>query len=228
LIIPPGATAPTNEPGGYGYAVLSNNLAGLVMISGRLADNTAFSQSVPIATNGNIPLYASLYSRKGSLQGWLTVANTTNTPSQTIVGTNLAWIKVSGPRGSLYAGGFTNTNVNILGSFYIPPTAGLNSLDLTNGTLTISNGNSGQVLTYSNLTLVDNKLANQGAAGNPANLLEGVVTPATGAMTVTFRPTGASSDVVAKGVVLQDASPTNAAGWFLESDQSGFFLLQQQ
>jgi hypothetical protein len=227
LIIPPGNTAPTNEAAGYGYATLTNNPAGLVAVSGRLADGTSFSQSVPVATNGDIPLYASLYSHKGSLQGWLTVAGTTNTPSQTIVGANLAWIKVSGARGSLYSGGFTNTNITVLGSFYMPPTAGASGLDLTNGTLTISNGNSGEVLTYNNLTIVDNKLANQAAAGNPPNLLEGTITPATGILTVTFQPTGSSKKLAAKGVVLQDDSPTNGAGWFLDTDQSGSFILQQ-
>ena len=77
LIIPPGDNAPTNEPGGFGYAILTNNPAGHVALSGRLGDGAAFSQSVPVATNGNIPLYASLYTRQGSLQGWLTLTNTT-------------------------------------------------------------------------------------------------------------------------------------------------------
>ncbi|MGD0816085.1 MAG: Ig-like domain-containing protein [Verrucomicrobiota bacterium] len=227
LVIPPGDTAPTHEPAGYGYATLTNNPAGLVAVSGRLSDGTSFSQSVPVATNGDIPLYASLYSHKGSLQGWLTVTDTTNTPSQTIVGANLAWIKVSSPPGSLYAEGFTNTNITVLGSFYMPPPAGSSGLDLTNGTLIISNGNSGEVLTYSNLSIVDNKLGNQTAAGNPPNALEGTITPATGILTVTFQPTGSSKNIVAKGVVLQDDSPTNGAGWFLDADQSGSFILQQ-
>ena len=45
---------------------------------------------------------------------------------------------------------------------------------------------------------------------------------------MTFRPTGARTDTVANGVVLQDQETTNAAGWFLDTDQSGCFLLQQQ
>jgi hypothetical protein len=227
LIIPPGDTAPTNEPGGYGYAILTNNLGGLVVLSGRLADGAAFSQSVPVATNGDIPLYASLYANKGSLQGWLTLANTTNTPSQTLSGANLTWIKASGRSDTLYAAGFTNTNIIVLGSFYKPPSAGSSSLNLTNGTLIISNG-PGNVLIYSNLTITDNKLGNQDAAGNPANLLQGTIAPGTGVLTLTFRPNGAGGNITGKGVVLQDDSPTNAAGWFLDDDQSGSFLLLQQ
>ncbi|MGD0816208.1 MAG: leucine-rich repeat protein [Verrucomicrobiota bacterium] len=224
LVIPPGSPVPTNEPGGYGYATLATTPAGVVSLSGSLADNTAFSQSVPVATNGSVPLYASLYSKTGSFQGWLTLTNFTNHLAQTIVGANLAWIKPATSHG----GGFTNTNISVLGSLYLPPTGGSSGLDLTNGTLIISNSNSGDVLTYSNLSIVNDKLANQTATGNPPNLLEGALTPATGVFTATFRPNGATANTVAKGVVLQDGSLTNAAGWFFDGGESGSFLLLQQ
>jgi uncharacterized repeat protein (TIGR03803 family) len=225
LIIPPGSNAPAGAPGGYGYATLTNNPAGHVALNGRLGDGVAFSQSVPVATNGNIPLYASLYSRQGLLQGWLTL--TTNNPAQSLLGTNLSWIKISS-RSGLYTGGFTNTNITVLGSFYIPPQAGVEALtNLTNAKLIISNSNPADFLAYSNLTMVDNKLT---ASGTPPNLLEGVITRGTGVLTLTFRPTGADHDTVAKGVILQyntATNATNAAGWFLDADQSGYFLLQQ-
>ncbi|MGP8200734.1 MAG: leucine-rich repeat protein [Limisphaerales bacterium] len=224
LVIPPGGAVQTNQPVGYGYATLANTPGGVVTLSGSLADNTAFSQSVPVATNGTVPLYASLYSKAGSFQGWLTLTNFTNHLAQTIVGANLAWIKP----GTKHAGGFTNNNISVSGSLYNPPKAGSSGLNLTNGTLIISNGGSGEVLTYSNLSIVNNKLDNQTATGNPPNLLEGAITPATGIFTVTFRPTDSHGNTVAKGVILQDDSPTNAAGWFLDADQSGSFLLLQQ
>lgn len=220
LAIPPG----TNGPAGYGYATLTNNPQGRVTLSGRLADNAALSQSVSISQNGNIPLYVSLYSRQGSLLGWLTV---TNNPAKTILGTNLTWIKLPGKAGTLFAAGFTNTDISVLGSLYTAPLAGANNFTLTNGTLTISNGGLSGALIYSNLTVAGNKLANVNAAGNPPNFLEGDITPGTGVLTLKFRPTGAASDITAEGVVLQDGATTNAAGSFLGSDQSGLFLLQQ-
>jgi hypothetical protein len=207
LVLPPGANAPSNAPAGYGYATLTNSAAGHVALSGRLADGTAFSQSVPVATNGNIPLYASLYARKGSLQGWLTLASNPNT----LLGSNLAWIKVSD------TASFTNTNLTLLGSFYLPG----QGLNLTNATLTLSNAALG-ALTYSNLTLDGNKLVNNGAGD-----LSGLITPATGVLTLTFRPPGATANTVARGVLLPDQPATNAAGWFLDNNLSGFFLLQQ-
>ena len=227
LIIPPGDTAPTNAPGGYGYVTLINNLAGLVSLSGQLADKTAISQSVAVSKDGNIPLYVSLYSKKGSLMGWLTLADITNQQAQMILGTNLTWIKTNLPK-TLYAAGFTNTNITVLGSLYVPPKSGVNNFTLTNGTLTIGNGDLAVPLIYSNLTIDGNKLITN---GNPTNKLEGVITPATGVLTVTFQPPNAHSDIVAKGVVLQYTTTTNtttnAAGWFLGTNQSGYFLLQQ-
>jgi hypothetical protein len=223
LIIPPSGIPLTNEPGGYGYATLTNNLAGNVAISGRLADGAAISQSVAISKDGNIPLYVSLYSRQGSLLGWLTLTNNpSNNPAQTILGANLSWIKNPGKAGTLYDGGFTNVNLAAFGSLYIPPQTGGNVLSLTNGTLTLSNANLGGSLIYSNLTVAGNKLVNNGPG-----TLSGVIAPASGVLTLTFRAAGANADLEAKGVILQGDSPTNAAGWFLDAGQSGFFLLQQ-
>jgi hypothetical protein len=47
LIIPPSGIPLTNEPGGYGYATLTNNLAGNVAISGRLGTFHFMSRSIP-------------------------------------------------------------------------------------------------------------------------------------------------------------------------------------
>jgi hypothetical protein len=216
LIIPPGSSAPTNEPGGYGYATLINTLAGGVALGGSLADNTAISESAAVSKDGIIPLYN--YSKKGLLLGWLTLGN------ETVAGTNLAWIKTNVP-GALYAAGFTNTNVAVLGSLYISPSTGASALNLTNGTLTIGDGGLLDTLIYSNLSVTGEKLITN---GTPTNKLTGVITRGTGILTVTFRPTGAKADVTAKGVVLQDTSfSTNAAGWFPGASQSGYFLLQQ-
>jgi len=214
LILPPGSNAPANEPGGYGYATLSNHPSGLVLLNGHLGDGTSISQSVPISKDGYIPLYVSLYSHQGLVLGWLAL---TNDPGQKVLGANLSWIKVSSPPGTPYAGGFTNTNIAALGSLYVP-NADIPSL--TNGTLTISNASMASPLTYSNLTIAGDKLV------SPVGNL-GVITPGTGVLTVTFQAAGANTDTVAKGVILQSSSPTKAAGYFSDSNQSGSFVLQQ-
>jgi hypothetical protein len=216
MLVPPAGNAPAdNEPIGYGYVTLSNNPSGHVAISGHLADAAMFSQSVGVADDGNIPLYASLYSGKGSLQGWLTIV----TNPLSIVANDLTWIK------DTKTTSFTNENISVLGSSYAAPQSGGDALTVTNATLLISNVTSGALI-YNNVNVTDNKLTYP-ESGNPPNKLTGVINPGTGVITVTFKPTGAQDNVVAKGVVLQDDQNPSAAGWFFESDQSGSFLLQQ-
>jgi hypothetical protein len=214
LVIPP--VNNNTEPGGYGYATLSNNAAGHTAVSGRLADGASFSQSVAIAGDGSIPLYASLYSSKGSLQGWLNLA----TNPATLSGADLTWIRAEGATLQ------TNSNLVIVGSAYTPPTGGANALTLSNATLTLSNVTTGATLIYTGVTVTGDKMVYP-ETGNPPNKLTGLITPGTGVLTVTFRPTGARANVVAKGVVLPDNPDPSAAGAFLDSDQSGLFLIQQ-
>jgi hypothetical protein len=222
LILPPGDTAPTNEPGGYGYATLSGTSAGQMSLSGDLADKTAISQSVPISKDGNVPVYVSLYSHKGLLIGWLTLTNSgSSSPADLVSGSGLAWIKTNIPR-TLYTAGFTNTNVTVLGTLYTAPKGNVNNFTLTNGTLTLSNGDLVTPLVYSNLSITGDKLI------SPTAGTLGTITGPTGAITVTVK--NGNKTISAKGVVLQgtsDTGGTNAAGWFLGTDQSGFFLLQQ-
>jgi PKD repeat protein len=225
FIVPPGTNAPTNSPGGFGYATLTNDPAGNAALVGKLGDGTAISQSVPISKDGYIPLFASLYSKQGSLIGWLAVTNIpSNAPPKTVLGSTLSWIKLPVKGHAAYAAGFTNTNITILGSFYVPPTKGSAVLPLlTNATLVISNGNLGTAMVYSNITFNGDKLVNP----NTATPLSGTITPGTGVLTVTFRAAGVNHNTTASGVVLPSGAVTNAAGWFLGTSESGYFLLTQ-
>jgi hypothetical protein len=222
MVIPPGPGAPTNSPGGYGVANITNTPDGVAALVGTLGDGTAFNQTVPLSTNGAIPVYKSLYGGKGLLLGWLTFTNVaTNVPPQTLSG-SLSWIKPA--VGQLYPDGFTLLTNEVIGSFYAPPAKDGSALNLTNATLTITNGSPADTLFYTNITIANDKLTN--GAANPTNQLSATFTPGTGMMTLTFRPTGAKASVTAHGVVLQNAGTNAAAGWFLGTNQSGFFLLE--
>jgi hypothetical protein len=214
LIIPPGPGAPQSAPGGYGVATINNNLAGMAILAGSLGDGTAINQTVPISANGLIPVYVSRDTGEELLLGWITF---TNVPPQTLFG-SLNWIKVAGASKTLYPGGFTN-ETPVVGSIYQP-----GGLTLTNGTLTLSGAAQATNLVYTNVTVSDGKLSFSGA-DNPTNQLSAAFTASTGAMTLTFRPIGARANVTAHGVMLQ-MSDTNAAGWFLGTNESGYFLLQ--
>jgi hypothetical protein len=213
LVIPPGDGAPASEPGGYSYATLSGTTAGAATISGSLADKSAVSQSTTISSNGAVPLYVSLYAKKGSLQGWLTLTNATNinaSPVQMVTGSSLAWIKPAMGK-SLYPAGYTNTGLTAAGSIYT------NGFALANGTLTVSNGNLLSALVISNVSVANNKITS--TSGD----VTGTVA-STGIASLTIK-TSAKAKISAKGVVLETISGTNAAGWFLGTNQSGYFLL---
>jgi hypothetical protein len=105
LLIPPDTNnAPTNSPGGYGYALITNR-ASAANITGALADGAALSQSVPVSQDGYVPIYANLYTGKGLLLGWINL-DLTNT-----AGVGLTWIH-PGTRSGLYTNGFTNVLFN--------------------------------------------------------------------------------------------------------------------
>ena len=94
LVIPPGSNAPTNEPGGYGYATLANTPGGAGYPQ-RLPGRQHRLQPIrPGCHRWNHPsLRLALLQAEARLQGWLTLTNYTNHLAQTILGASLAWIK---------------------------------------------------------------------------------------------------------------------------------------
>jgi hypothetical protein len=217
LLLPPGDGAPTNSPGGYGFATLTNSADGNVVLAGCLGDGEAIGQSVPLLQHGKIPVYVSLYTGRGSLMGWAAFSN----PLPKTVSGVLNWIKPPTAVNTLYPQGFTNA-AHILGSEYAPPRAGAPALNLPDATLTLAGGDlAGGPLVFTVGLASNNIITN--LTGAPTNHLAVSIVPSTGAMTLTFRPTGAAADIVAQGAVLQNQ--TNAAGWFFGANQTGSFLL---
>ncbi len=228
LLLPPDTNAPLGSPDSYGYAAVTNTLAGISTLGGGLADGTRLLWSAPMAANGGIPLYQSLYSGKGSLLGWIYI---TNEPSQN-VSTNswVSWIKPSVPN-TLYPSGFTNLT-GVLGSPYTNTAkAGVPVLNLTRATLLLTNGNlTNGYLIYTNIgtNLTSHNTLTNLDAGNPnlspTNHLVIAINTNNGLVTVTFQKTGVGTNTIAHGAVLQNQ--TNAAGYFLGTNQTGAFLLE--
>jgi hypothetical protein len=227
MLVPPGESAPTNEPGGYGCLTLKVDAAGHVALAGQLADGTTLSQSVPVSRTGRFPVYAPLYSGHGLFLGWLTFEKlATQDPPQIVLCTNVAWIKPAGTT-TIYPGGFDETNIDLMASSYTTPKGG-KALNLTNATLAIANANLGSDLVFSNLVITGNKITDASTNGNPTNHLALTVVAGTGMMSLTFRPTGAAGDTVAHGIVMQADMPLEAAGWFFDAnhESQGFVLSQ--
>jgi hypothetical protein len=114
LGIPGGLDAAT-QPAGWGYGALSLDTAGNVRFAGALADGTKVSQATALSAQAHWPLFAPLYSGKGLVIGWLTLADQTNTDVSGLVN----WIKAPDTKAKLYPAGFEFTNgVEVIGSRY--------------------------------------------------------------------------------------------------------------
>jgi hypothetical protein len=119
----------------------------------------------------------------------------------------------------------------VLGSPYTNTAkSGAPILNLTNATLLLTNGNLAHGdLIYTNIGTnagSHNTLTNL-EAGNtnlsPTNHLLIAINTNNGLVTITFRETGLRTNTTAHGAVLQNQ--TNAAGYFLGTNQTGTFIL---
>ena len=211
---------PVASPGGFSCATLSISPAGLITMAGNLADGTAMSQSVIVSKDGRWPFYAAYPApppgNGGAVFGWLIFSNQ---PATALVGT-LYWFRPAGKTPIVYQSGFTNLTVPVIGSAYNPAAKPL--LALTNGQVTVSGGNlpcamTNQIILERNGTITV----------SPPNTdkLALTINKTTGAISGSFaNPSNPKQTIKVSGVLLQNQ--TNAAGYFLGTNQSGAFLLQ--
>jgi hypothetical protein len=105
----------TNDgPSGDSFAAVTVSANGNLAVAGTLADDSSFSQSTGVFTNGAWPFYAGFYKGNGMLIGW-----ETNLPSGESAGA-LYWIK-NRTNGLYYTNGL-NEQLNSVGTNYHRPT----------------------------------------------------------------------------------------------------------
>jgi hypothetical protein len=138
LAVPPGADA-SAEPGGYGSGAITVDVAGNLILSSVLGDGTKVSQKSFISRSHQWPLFASLYSGKGLILGWIDFS--TGNPVGAV-----SWIKSAQPKSKLYPGGFSFAALDILGSDYVLSLTKA-PFNWTNGTIALQNGNLAQPIT---------------------------------------------------------------------------------
>jgi len=215
-----GSDDPAASPGGFGCATLSISSAGLIKMAGNLADGTAISQSVSVSKDGLWPFYASYAvppaGNGGVALGWITFSNQ---PASDLGGT-LYWFRPAGKTPIAYQGGFTNLALPVIGSRYNPANKPL--LGLTSGQVILDGGNL-HFATTNQITLEPNGALTVSPPNT--NKLTLKITMTTGALSGSFaNPSNPKQSITIKGVLLQDQ--TNAAGYFLGTNQSGAFLLE--
>jgi hypothetical protein len=210
----------TNEDGtvwlGDSYLTLTVDTGGKVTYSGYLADGTPVGPaSVPVSGIGTVPVYAPLYTSKGSIFGWLTFDS--GQPSAGLTGW-LNWIKHANA-GACYPAGLTN-QVTVEGARYTPPAnTTTRVIEMTNGAVIFEGGNLTAPLTNAIMLTASNKVIDLSLA----NKLSLSVTVSNGVFSGSVREPGLTKSNVFKGVLLQDESC--GYGYFLETNLSGRVLL---
>jgi hypothetical protein len=204
----PGSENASAQPGGNGFGAVTVSDSGNVTFSGTLGDGTPVTSTSIVSSEGQWPLYVSLYGGKGSILGWLCFTNDGGISGQT------GWFKLQQATAKLYAGGFTNS-AEAIGSAY-QYTNGLPVLGFTGGQLSLTNGNLAQSIT-NQISLGADNLATD-ASGDKltfktsSGLFKGsVMNPETG------------KPIAVNGVVLQNQN--FGAGFFLGTTESGSILL---
>jgi hypothetical protein len=135
-VVIPGVSGSATQPAGDGYATMHLAADGLATMSGTLADGTRYMQSAYVTTDGDWPLYVSMYVGKGSLMSWLTFTNL----SSSDVSGNLVWTKQAGASAISYPLGFTN-GTKAVGSVYVMPLDLGRALNLSGAVVSFSGGN---------------------------------------------------------------------------------------
>jgi hypothetical protein len=127
-----GFTNPAQGPTGIGYSTMTVNPLGRIFAAGRSGDGQSLLQGATVTRQGLWPLCFPLYpeprtnaagrrlvEHKGAILGWLTFS--TNEHGNMAPGGYLHWLKTDGTNAT-YTGGFTNHNIEALGSRWIRPT----------------------------------------------------------------------------------------------------------
>jgi hypothetical protein len=212
LIFPgPGNPADTTQPQGDGYGAVSVTAAGVVTLSGKLADGTTLSQTAKASQNWLWPDYSSLYSGKGHILGWLAFSN-----SSPNLGGMFNWIKPTNST-KFYPAGFV-VQTNATGSTYKAPASGVPLLNFASGNAILLGGNFFGSFTNTATNTPGSKLLYKGTNGFSLTL-----NASQGLFTGSIKAPGTAKAVSFSGAILQTQQV--ASGFLLGTNQSGKVML---
>ena len=215
LLIPPA----NNSPAGYGCLLITNNSEGTATVTGRLADGTAFSESVAISATGNVDVYAVPYTN-GLLLGRLSLASG-------IPQGNLTWIRRAGTN-RVFTSGFTNTLAVAQSELWTNPPPGTAALTCSSGLLMISNASTNLIFYVA--VNANNTLSKLGSVPTNAGSLRGSINPKTGLLSVSIGSSPGIAAATGYGIVQQNTNSlkgsNNVAGYVTTATNTGLLLLQ--
>ena len=217
-------------PQGSGYASFSVATTGTLTVSGRTADGQLITCATIIGPNGEMPMYAPLYSNLGSLTGTLSLATPSAALADNTTTGTLIWSKPTSNTRT-YRSAFGPTNLTAQGMYLAKaasgqivlglPAAGLANLLFTEGGL-LDSATDPDVTGFTYTTAHTIILPKAGVTGNMGKATLGI-NKNTGVFTGTFtlvETTPKLTRTVAfQGIIVRPASGT--------SKGEGYFLLAQ-
>jgi len=208
------------RPNGAGLGVIRIVGSGLAAMSGLAGDNTPIAQTCGLSKTGDWPLYVPLYKGRGLLLGWLHV---TSQAKSSIQGEAVFWLKTAGPD-RYYPDGFLKT-LQAQGSTYnLTPGGGL--LSFTRGVAAFGGGDLfSQDLVIWDFVRVNQPRTNVFTAEQSFERLSLSLNRGNGMFSGRFVDLTTGLGAPIRAIVLQQQN--TAPGFFLSTNTSGFFILQQ-
>lgn len=200
------------SPLGDGIAAVKVDHAGIVTLSGKMADGTAISQKTAISRNGTWPLYVPLFGGKGMVLSWIRFAEDEDADAAG----QIIWLKKAGASVSTYRNGFTNELAGA-GVRYTPPAARQMILPMSGGQLVLSGAGLGSSVTNS-FTLTTSNTVRPGTPGLAVS-----ISPSTGTFRGSARNPSTGRPVTFQGVLNRQGGV--GSGFFLQNNQSGHVFL---
>ena len=212
LAIAGGSTV--TQPLGMTCGAVSVSAAGTANFAGSLADGTPFTQSAPVAANGQWPFYSGLYAGRGWMSGW--VGFDFNNLTNDLQG-SMRWRKIAPQVGKPYPSGFTFFPA-LFGSRYTNATATSRVLtNLADGVLSLAGPNFADSGLTNNVFLATNNVVSN--RDPSTNKLTFALVKASGLFSGTVRPIGENRTLTYKGVVLPKQG--YGVGYYLSTNLSG-------
>ncbi|MBA4148309.1 MAG: hypothetical protein H0X66_09350 [Verrucomicrobia bacterium] len=227
----PGFTNKNEGPIASGYGLVTIDKRGKLKLAGGSADGQVLKQATVVSKDGAWPFFAPAYKQvrfhsltqkkitetKGFVLGWLNYE--TNALGNMAPAGNLHWINTGAD--SLYANGFTNQNLEVIGSRWLPPIAksGIRAVEMTNVVISFAEGNlsepfEARFMVSSNTTLLALKTETY------LNKVKAGLAAKTGLLKGTFaHPEDPAPPTKYAGVLVQDYN--FGSGFFIGTNESG-------
>jgi YD repeat-containing protein len=207
-------------PQSSGYATVVVTAKGGITLAGKLANNIAITQGTQLIGMNTWPVYVPLHTNFGYIAGNVSFF----VPGDDHLSGELDWLKPATTSAGTFHSGAFSTELDILGSLYLPPAAGQRAMDLApispNAVFNAQAGNLAAPLTR-NVTL---ETTNKFTTPVDAAALKLTLTAATGFITGVFKDTPTSSRNLS-GVLIQPDKA--AAGFFIGgATESGAFGIE--